>query len=90
MIALAVQMANNVIDAVCARAMGSLTSISDVSDPYFVRSYHSLLVLPIKARESNHTYHREISLSWSASEEERLSPTAGDDENREWRNGYAT
>ena len=45
--------------------MGSLTSISDVSDPYFVRSYHSLLVLPIKARESNHTYHREISLPWS-------------------------
>ena len=40
MIALAVQMANNAIDAVSARAMGMgpLTSISDVSDPYFVRS----------------------------------------------------
>ena len=76
------QMANDVICATGegeserAVGMGPLTSISDVSDPYFVRSYHSLLP-PIKARECNYTYHRSI--PWRP-----FSPTAaaGDDENR--------
>ena len=86
------QMANDVICATGEGAseravgMGPLTSISDVSDPYFVRSYHSLLP-PIKARECNYTYHREVFLGGLfLPPRPPVTMRIG----REWRNGYAT